>query len=112
MSDPPVPHPDQTLSESQLPGSSPLPQVTLGAPPSSDAPQTRYNADEAKASLPARERLGRFEVHGEIGRGGMGAVLRGRDPALGRDLAIKVLLAGRERNAEATRRFHEEAQIG
>jgi hypothetical protein len=38
------------------------------------------------------DRLGRFEVHGEIGRGGMGVVLRGHDPALGRDLALKILL--------------------
>jgi serine/threonine-protein kinase len=58
------------------------------------------------------EQLGRFEVHGEIGRGGMGAVLRGHDPTLGRDLAIKVLLASRLRDADALRRFHEEAQIG
>jgi len=58
------------------------------------------------------DRLGRFEVHSEIGRGGMGAVLRGRDPVLGRELALKVLLAGRQGNAEALRRFHEEAQIG
>src|SRR5262249_32771670 len=32
------------------------------------------------------ERIGPYEVSGEIGRGGMGAVLRGRDPNLGRDL--------------------------
>src|SRR5438132_234670 len=97
----PVHHPDQTLSESQLPGSSALPPVSLSMPPVTDTPQTRYDANDCKAGLPVRERLGRFEVHGEIGRGGMGAVLRGRDPALGRDLAIKVLLAGREGNVEA-----------
>ena len=34
----------------------------------------------------------RFELDGEIARGGMGAVLRGRDTLLGRELAIKVLL--------------------
>ena len=35
---------------------------------------------------------GRYQLFGEIARGGMGAVLRGRDPDLGRDLAVKVLL--------------------
>src|SRR5262249_26780388 len=34
---------------------------------------------------------GRYQVLGEIGRGGMGLVLRGRDHRLGRDLAFKVL---------------------
>ena len=33
----------------------------------------------------------RYRIDGEIARGGMGAVLRGRDPDLGRDVAIKVL---------------------
>src|SRR5262249_21726927 len=34
----------------------------------------------------------RYQLFGEIARGGMGAVLRGRDRDLGRDLAVKVLL--------------------
>jgi serine/threonine-protein kinase len=58
------------------------------------------------------EWLGRFEVYGEIGHGGMGAVLRGRDPALGRELALKVLVADLQNNTDALVRFHEEAQIG
>src|SRR6516165_7166270 len=33
----------------------------------------------------------RLRLHGELGRGGMGAVLRGRDAGLGRDVAVKVL---------------------
>jgi serine/threonine-protein kinase len=55
---------------------------------------------------------GRYEVLGEVGRGGMGAVLRGRDPALGRDLAIKVLLERHAGRLEVVQRFKEEAQIG
>src|SRR5581483_5199942 len=59
----------------------------------------------------AEERVGRYPVSGEIARGGMGAVLRGHDPDLGRDLAIKVLLDA-SHDPEQVRRFVEEAQIG
>ena len=51
-----------------------------------------------------------YEVISEIGRGGMGVVLRGRDLDLGRDVAIKVLRTQTHPNALA--RFIEEAQIG
>jgi serine/threonine protein kinase len=38
------------------------------------------------------DRIGPYQVIGEIGRGGMGVVLRGLDPAIGRPVAIKVIL--------------------
>ena len=44
-------------------------------------------------AMPPPEQTGdRYQLQGEIARGGMGAVLRGRDVDLGRDLAVKVLL--------------------
>ncbi len=55
---------------------------------------------------------GRYQLQGEIARGGMGAVIKGRDVDLGRDLAIKVLLDAHRRSPETVRRFIEEAQIG
>ncbi len=58
------------------------------------------------------ERLGRYQLFGEIARGGMGAVLKGRDNDLGRDLAVKVLLESHRDKPELIRRFVEEAQIG
>ena len=60
----------------------------------------------------ATDRSGRFQLFGEIARGGMGAVLKGRDPDLGRDLAVKVLLEEHRDQPELVRRFVEEAQIG
>ncbi len=42
----------------------------------------------------------------------MGAVFKGRDPDLGRDVAIKVLRDDLRDNADMIRRFIEEAQIG
>ena len=58
------------------------------------------------------ERPERYQLFGEIARGGMGAVLKGRDNDLGRDLAVKVLLESHRDKPELIRRFVEEAQIG
>ena len=58
------------------------------------------------------ERPDRYQFFGEIARGGMGAVLKGRDTDLGRDLAVKVLLESHRDKPELIRRFVEEAQIG
>ncbi|MFN0103292.1 MAG: protein kinase domain-containing protein [Bryobacteraceae bacterium] len=38
------------------------------------------------------ERIGKYEIQAEIGRGGFGRVYRGYDPTVGRVVAIKVLL--------------------
>jgi serine/threonine protein kinase len=54
----------------------------------------------------------RYRIDGEIARGGMGALLKGRDPDLGRELAIKVLLEMHQDTPKMVRRFVEEAQIG
>lgn len=57
------------------------------------------------------DQVGRYQLIGEIARGGMGAVLRGRDMDLGRDLAIKVLLEDHVGRPDVLQRFVEEAQI-
>ena len=63
-------------------------------------------------AMPSREETGgRYHLSGEIARGGMGAVLRGRDVDLGRELAVKVLLEKHANRPEIARRFIEEAQI-
>lgn len=54
----------------------------------------------------------RYQLQGEIARGGMGAIIKGRDTDLGRDLAIKVLLDSHKDKPEVIQRFIEEAQIG
>ena len=62
--------------------------------------------------LPDRNSDSRYQLQGEIARGGMGAILKGRDTDLGRDLAIKVLLDQYKDKPEVIQRFVEEAQIG
>ncbi|MEC7523563.1 MAG: serine/threonine-protein kinase [Myxococcota bacterium] len=53
---------------------------------------------------------GRYRVEAVLGRGGMGAVLRGRHVHTGREVAIKLLLPEHARDAELLARFFQEAR--
>src|SRR5262245_22288413 len=52
----------------------------------------------------------RYEITGELGRGGMGVVYRARDPLLNRDVAIK-LIPPSLLTPDAEQRFQREAQV-
>ena len=87
-----------------------LPHVHLRDLPDESEPLVKPRSAEMPAQNGAS--LGRYQLQGEIARGGMGAILKGRDVDLGRDLAIKVLLESHQGNPEVVSRFIEEAQIG
>src|SRR4051794_9931891 len=75
-----------------------------------DTPDRGYtDVNGAPTGVP--QQIGRYRIEGEIGRGGMGLVFRGRDPDLNRTLAIKVLLDKYAGNAEVEKRFLEEVQV-
>jgi serine/threonine protein kinase/lipopolysaccharide biosynthesis regulator YciM len=66
---------------------------------------------DSHATAEAAKALGPYEVGSEIGRGGMGLVLRAYDQALKRDVAIKTLHPQARADEIKRKRFIKEAQI-
>ena len=82
--------------------------LAAGIAAEGDDPISRPSSPE----MPKPDSDSRYRLDGEIARGGMGAIIKGRDTDLGRDLAIKVLLDSHKDKPEVIQRFVEEAQIG
>lgn len=61
-------------------------------------------------TLTPGEKLGPYEIISPLGAGGMGEVYRAKDARLGREVAIKVLLAGFAVDSERLKRFELEAR--
>jgi eukaryotic-like serine/threonine-protein kinase len=71
-----------------------------------DATYDPAKGDAAGATTPAGD--GRYEVEGEVGRGGLGVVLRAFDRRLGRPVALKLLT---RTDTASVARFEDEARI-
>jgi serine/threonine-protein kinase len=92
---------------------SPVPKAVPAIPDKAAA--TPAAGNEAASSAPAEtERLGRYQLEREIGRGAMGIVYLGRDTAINRSVAIKAIPLASEFSdaelAEARSRFFREAE--
>src|SRR5579862_5047081 len=61
--------------------------------------------------IAAGEHLGPFVIRAPLGKGGMGEVYLAFDPRLGREVAIKILLANASANRERKARFVQEAKL-
>jgi eukaryotic-like serine/threonine-protein kinase len=95
----------------------PIPQPAMGATTPdlrAPAPKDRPASAAVAAAVPDTERLGRYQLEREIGRGAMGVVYLGRDTAINRMVAIKAIpLAAEFSDAElveARSRFFREAE--
>jgi len=62
-------------------------------------------------TLSAGDRLGRYEILGALGAGGMGEVYRARDNELDREVAVKVLLEAVAQDPDRIARFEREAKL-
>jgi hypothetical protein len=62
-------------------------------------------------ALSTGDHLGRYEILGILGAGGMGEVYRARDADLDREVAIKVLLEEVAQDPERLARFEREAKV-
>jgi tetratricopeptide (TPR) repeat protein len=84
-------------------GAAPQPNLTADAETATAAPAT---ALPASAELPLQ--IGRYQLEGEIARGGMGRIVRVRDEDFDRPLALKIMLSG---GGEQEERFVREARM-
>ncbi len=78
----------------------------MTTPPASPPPRETPLVDRLRAST-----AGRYEIHAELGAGGMATVFRATEIALEREVAIKVMSMATASTPDAFERFRREARM-
>ena len=113
--------PASTVSKSAAPGDDPAKSdgnapndfnVTTIIPPASPEPAVQAINGGADETTPLKtgDKLGKFVIKRLIGRGGMGRVYLAHDPAIDREVAIKVLAEKFCQDEDVLERFRAEAR--
>ncbi|MFI5282070.1 MAG: serine/threonine-protein kinase [Candidatus Dormibacterales bacterium] len=87
------------------------PTMRLIPVPPASTPPPAYSAVATPEAGPGERYIGKYRVKGELGRGGMGTVYLAEQPGLGREVAIKQLIASAAADPVALKRFLQEAQV-
>jgi serine/threonine-protein kinase len=120
---PPPPSPAEAQIDSTVAISSATSQTVSGTTTAPIARNASAAADPASTPTPAANTLpqgsqsettdirkvGRYQIHERLGRGGMATVFRAHDPGIGRDVAIKFLHASLCEDEGCRTRFLREA---
>ncbi len=86
-------------------------EPTRAYPPDPNQDTRTGTADGGSATAGEIVAPAGYELHEELGRGGMGVVFRARDLDLAREVAVKILLPHYSPDSATARRFVDEARI-
>src|SRR5262249_45027623 len=102
-----MPEPRNTIAASAAAANPADTGFTLQTPRPEAAPRSGPNR---AAATWVGGMIGKYLVTGVLGQGGMGVVLKGRDPVIERDVAIKILPEELAADQQALARFLSEAR--
>jgi serine/threonine protein kinase len=102
----PTPHPNSPTP----PGRTPVPEAPTTPSNPAELPTVDYASSAAASASLVGTCFGDFEILSELGRGGMGIVLKARQKSLDRIVAVKLLRGETGGNPMVVARFQSEAR--